>query len=249
MANKLTNLSITHISLVKAGANKKSIIYKSEAREPSFEKDVSIAKFDEEKGVVYGIVYSPDEVDTQGDFTDAAEIEKAAYAFMKDLKGQNIDKEHDFKPDGKAYVAESWIVRENDALFKSEKVGSWAVGIKIESDELKELIKSGEIAGLAKREEVQKNDTSMAAAIANGFNELLKKFEKTKKGEDKVEKETKEISQAEEIKKTFVEGMDELNKKLLGFEKRISELEDIAKDSKQSKNIEKTDDKIVGGIL
>ncbi|WP_103583186.1 XkdF-like putative serine protease domain-containing protein [Campylobacter concisus] len=254
MANKLTNLSITHISLVKAGANKKSIIYKSDASEPSFEKDVSIAKFDEEKGVVYGIVYSPDEVDTQGDFTDAAEIEKAAYAFMKDLKGQNIDKEHDFKPDGKAYVAESWIVRENDALFKSEKVGSWAVGIKIESDELKELIKSGEIAGLsmagfAKREEVQKNDTSIAAAIANGFNELLKKFEKTKKGEDKVEKETKEISQAEEIKKTLVEGMDELNKKLLGFEKRISELEDVAKNSKQSKNIEKTDDKIVGGIL
>ena len=63
MANKLTNLSITHISLVKAGANKKSIIYKSDASEPSFEKDVSIAKFDEEKGVVYGIVYSPDEVD------------------------------------------------------------------------------------------------------------------------------------------------------------------------------------------
>ena len=64
-----------------------------------------------------------------------------------------------------------------------------------------------------------------------------------------MEKETKEISQAEDIKKTLVEGMDELNKKLLGFEKRISELEDVAKDSKQSKNIEKTDDKIVGGIL
>lgn len=64
-----------------------------------------------------------------------------------------------------------------------------------------------------------------------------------------MEKETKEISQAEEIKKTLVEGMDELNKKLLGFEKRLSELEDVAKDSRQSKNIEKTDDKIVGGIL
>ena len=64
-----------------------------------------------------------------------------------------------------------------------------------------------------------------------------------------MEKETKEISQVQEIRKMLVEDMDELNKKLLGFEKRISELEDVAKDSKQSKNIEKTDDKILGGIL
>ncbi|WP_195836304.1 XkdF-like putative serine protease domain-containing protein [Campylobacter portucalensis] len=97
-------------------------------------------------GVVYGIVYSPDEVDAHGEMSSGEEIQKAAYGFMKGLNGGNVDREHDFK-NRDAYVAESWIVRENDALFKGEKVGSWAVGIKLESDELKQAVKKGEIAG------------------------------------------------------------------------------------------------------
>jgi len=36
-----------------------------------------------------GIVYEPDTVDTQGDFADAAEIEKACWNFMRRLQGQD----------------------------------------------------------------------------------------------------------------------------------------------------------------
>lgn len=197
MAVKLRNSNITHISLVKAGANKKNIIYKSSKKNPNYEKMIKISKNDEEKGVVYGIVYSPDEIDTQGETADAKEIEKAAYTFMKGLNGTNIDREHDFKPDG-AYVAESWIVRENDALFKSEKIGSWAVAIKLENDELKEAVKNGEIAGLsmagtAEREGINKSDDSLsiADAISKGFNALFAKFEK--KTKEKVWKIKKKV--------------------------------------------------------
>ncbi|MGQ7174092.1 XkdF-like putative serine protease domain-containing protein, partial [Escherichia sp. R-CC3] len=37
---------------------------------------------DEEKRLVYGIVYEPDTLDAHGDFTDAETIEKAAHEFM-----------------------------------------------------------------------------------------------------------------------------------------------------------------------
>ncbi|MBE3607045.1 hypothetical protein CCAL13119_08925 [Campylobacter sp. RM13119] len=249
MAVKLKNLNITHISLVKAGANKKNIIYKSSKENPSYEKMIKIAKNDEEKGVIYGIVYSPDEVDTQGETADAKEIEKAAYAFMKGLNGANIDREHDFKPDG-AYVAESWIVRENDALFKSEKIGSWAVAIKLENDELKEAVKKGEIAGLsmagtAQREGVSKSEdsVSIADAISKGFSALFAKFEKKDKGENMEEKD----KDASNIEKTLKDGFDRLTDQIDGLEKRIADLETVAKSSKQNENIEKNDN--IQGVL
>ncbi|MBR8466342.1 hypothetical protein KDE13_08350 [Campylobacter sp. faydin G-140] len=249
MAVKLKNLNITHISLVKAGANKKNIIYKSSKENPSYEKVIKIAKNDEEKGVIYGIVYSPDEVDTQGEMTDIKEIEKAAYSFMKGLNGTNIDREHDFKPDG-AYVAESWLVRENDALFKSEKIGSWAVAIKLENDELKEAVKKGEIAGLsmagtAERYDVGKSEDnlSIADAISKGFSALFAKFEKKDKGENMEEKD-KCMSGVE---KTLKDGFDKLANQLDGLEKRISDLETLSKSSKQSENVEKNNN--IQGVL
>lgn len=36
-----------------------------------------------------GIVYAPDEVDSQGDFSDAKEIEKACHNFTRHLQGQS----------------------------------------------------------------------------------------------------------------------------------------------------------------
>lgn len=137
MAKRLKDIKITHISLVKEGANGKSFIYKGE---DGYFCNVQIAKSDEEKGVVYGIVYSPDEIDSQGDSATKEEIEKAAFLFMKNLNINNVDKNHDFKPVG-AFVCESWIVKSGDPLFGEEKVGSWAVGIKLESDDLKTAVK------------------------------------------------------------------------------------------------------------
>lgn len=247
MPMKLKNLNITHISLVKAGANKKSIIYKSSEASTNYEKVIKIAKHDEEKGVVYGIVYSPDEIDTQGDTTDIKEIEKAAYAFMKGLNGSNVDRDHNFKPDG-AYVAESWIVRENDALFKSEKIGSWAVAIKLESEELKEAVKKGEITGLSmagtgEREEVEKG-SNIADAIAKGFSALFEKFEKKDKGEN-VDKSSKQEN--DEIKKAIDDGLERLGKTIKGLEDRISELETISKASKQNEDVKKHNE--IEGVL
>jgi hypothetical protein len=144
---ELRNIDIQWISLVKRGANNKVPIYKR-GDSAVIQKQIDIRKYDDEKGVLYGIVYSPNETDLQGEFANAHEIEKASYAFMKSANARNIDKNHSENPE-EAFVAESWITREHDALFKNEPLGSWAVGIKLESDELKKQAKDGDIQGLS----------------------------------------------------------------------------------------------------
>ena len=175
MPNKLTDIAITHISLVKAGANGKQVIYKSAATDPQHESTIDIKKTDNEKGIVYGIVYAPDQVDSQGDFTTADEIEKAAYAFMKSLNGRNVDVEHSFQSED-AFVAESWIIKSGDPIFPDEPEGSWAVAIKLESDELKELAKSGDIAGLSMAGAARKEPVEKAGDNTKAFSKFFEAF-------------------------------------------------------------------------
>uniref|UniRef100_UPI003AF889C0 XkdF-like putative serine protease domain-containing protein n=1 Tax=Campylobacter hyointestinalis TaxID=198 RepID=UPI003AF889C0 len=76
MPKEITNMQVKLISLVSAGANNKKIIYKNENFNELLRVDFK--KSDEEQGIVYGIVYAPDEIDTQGEFANADEIKKSS---------------------------------------------------------------------------------------------------------------------------------------------------------------------------
>lgn len=161
---KLKDISIEFISLVKKGANGKQIILKSAEfqGEPDISKYIEIKKYDDVEGIVYGIVYSPDEIDAHEEFTDKAEIKKACYGYMKNGMQLNVDRNHDEKPAG-AFVAESWITKANDSLFSDEPEGSWAVGIKLEDDALKQAVEKGEIAGISMAGTAIKEDVKKEA--------------------------------------------------------------------------------------
>lgn len=148
---KLKKVDASFISLVTAGANNKSIIYKSKDYSEdanNFAKEIKILKTDEDQRMVFGIVYSPDEVDSQGDIATAEVIKEMAYNFQKNAHSNNVDKQHSFKGE-EGFVAETWITKAGDNVFPTEKEGSWAVGIKIEKEETWALVKSGEIKGLS----------------------------------------------------------------------------------------------------
>jgi len=211
MPRMLKDISITFISLVRKGANKKSIIYKSAdyvEDTPSL-TDIDIKKFDEEKGIVYGIVYSPDEVDTQGDSANAGEIEKAAYDFMENLRNCEVDKQHS-EINENAFVAESWLVRKNDDLFPKEKNGSWAVGIKLKDDELKKEVKDGKITGLSMfgtATKVKKEDKTLdLSGLTDKITESIKNL--LKKGN--IEMDEKQVTEL--IEKKFGEFKEEISK-------------------------------------
>jgi len=142
MPTLLKNIRISFISLVPKGANGRKVVLKTSEGDPAHTMERPIVKADPDKQRIYSIVYAPDEVDAQGDYTTAAEIEKAAYEFMKGLNALNVDVKHSFQPEG-AFVAESWLVRKGDPLFPDEPEGSWAVGIKLEDLALWQEVEKG----------------------------------------------------------------------------------------------------------
>lgn len=169
--HELRNIDVHMISLVKAGANGKAIILKRDAVSGVAARNwtVPVRKYDEAEGIVYGIVYSPGEVDSQGDTATAEEIRRAAYGFMKALRAREIDKDHD-GDQRSAYVCESWIVKEDDRdpVFPAESAGTWAVGIKLEDEALKEAVRKGEIAGLSMAGTADRVPLEKAAVTFNG---------------------------------------------------------------------------------
>lgn len=211
MATLLKDMQITHISLVKNPANMETVIWKSKeaGKTPDgFEAltlSLSTLAKSEEKRMLYGPVYCPGVVDAHGEYAEAAEIAKAAYGFMKHLRGLNVDVQHDFDPKD-AYVAESWLTKGKDPLFPDAPEGSWVVGIRVEDEALWKAVKSGELkglsmAGFAKRVRKDSERTEGAGFMKNAeefFAGLLKalgkheeqkaadkeKSEKTKKSDD-----------------------------------------------------------------
>lgn len=144
----LRDLRVSHISLVEAAANGRAFLAKAAADGKAvIERTVGVRKSDPARRMVYGIVYAPGEADTDADTMSAAEIEKAAYGFMRSRAGR-IDADHDFGAE-RGYVAESWLVRRGDALFAGEPAGAWAVGIKVEDNETWERVGKGELKGLS----------------------------------------------------------------------------------------------------
>jgi hypothetical protein len=109
---------------------------------------VHFAKIDDEQHMVYGIVYSADEVDTDGHTATAAEIKKASENYMKSGRTTAVDKQHNYKTN-EGFVAENWITKKGDTLFPADPVGSWAVGIRVEKEETWQEVKSGNITGIS----------------------------------------------------------------------------------------------------
>lgn len=261
MAKQLKKIRVTHISLVKKGANGAEIIYKSATTEPTHTREVKLSKFDEKEGIVYGVVYAPDKVDTQGDFAKVEDIKEAAYDFMKQLNGHNVDKNHSFQNED-AYVAESWLTKSGDPLFPDEPVGTWAVAIQLESDELKKSVASGEIAGLsmagsAKKTEVKKEDEDgssikkMTEGILGVLKDIQTRIAKQSQGGEEI-KDSNEFEKSMATIKSTLEPLQETVQKMTTqntelvkqntllkeekeeLSKRVSDLEESLKKSNQN---------------
>ncbi|MEC0552315.1 XkdF-like putative serine protease domain-containing protein [Bacillus haynesii] len=180
MPRELINAKITHVSYVDKAANQKQFFFTKSEKQPDFQKEIKVlTKAEDEKKLVYGIVYEPDTPDAHGDFMTAAEIEKAAHGFLKDAR--EIDKQHDFQG-GVGEVVESYVAPA-DFEINGEviKKGSWVLVTKA-SDEVWEQIKKGDItgysmAGTAETIEKQKEKPfSTSANEEKGLFNLLKNF-------------------------------------------------------------------------
>jgi hypothetical protein len=243
MAKKLKNIKINWLSLVKKGANQRHVLLKFADGEAPELRAIPFAKVDDEKKLVYGVVYAPDSVDAHGDFTTKDEIEKASQDFMKSMKNLNVDKDHSFKSEH-AFVAESWIIRKGDPLFPGEPEGSWAVAIKIEDQELWKSLKDNGYTGLSMAGTAEKIDDQ--EGLLKKAYEILKQIF-TKESKDMTKEEIVTIVKesiprplgTEEMAKIFKSAFEESIKPVL---ERIEKVEKSTEGSKQDpKPIEKSD--------
>lgn len=106
---------------------------------------VEIKKADEVLKIVYGEVYKPMEPDTDGDFMTEETIRKAAHNFMKKMRLNKIDTNHDNNLVS-AMVVESFIARSDDTIFVPN---SWVIGVHIEDDTIWEQVIKGDLNGFS----------------------------------------------------------------------------------------------------
>jgi len=106
---------------------------------------VPIKKLDEALQVVYGEVYAPNMLDSDGDFMTAPEIQSMAHRFLKSNNLGNIDIMHDGVLTT-SHVVESFIVTEVDGLYIP---GAWVVAAHIPDAVIWGLILSGDLNGFS----------------------------------------------------------------------------------------------------
>lgn len=114
-----------------------------------FERYVPIVKYNKKKGIVYGIVLKPNEVDSQGDYETEEDIEEAAHNFL--IESRQIDINHWYiSPD--CVPVESYIAPVDFEWHgKKIKKGSWILGTYIRSPEIRKKIENGELTGYSIR--------------------------------------------------------------------------------------------------
>lgn len=114
-------------------------------------KHVKLAKVDEEKRLVGGVVYEPEVPDAHGDWASADTIEKMAHGFMMNyaLQYGAIGIEH--VADVSAWhiaVVESYLAPVDFTLGTDTVTkGSWVLIAKIQDDGLWEAVKAGTFTG------------------------------------------------------------------------------------------------------
>lgn len=197
--NELKNIDVHLISLVDKGANKRKVICKSEgaAEDDKYtlrKNDVRIAKVDDEKHLVYGVVYAPDDADAHDDFATAEEIEKAAHNFLAKSNTQKaVDTQHNLVPEDGVTIVESAIIKGKHSILTGEPDGTWFIVTKIDNEEIWKSVKDGtytgySLYGFAERIEKEKSEK----AKGKKFESLMKRIEKWF-DEDELQAESNEV--------------------------------------------------------
>ena len=151
---------------------------------------VEIAKADEEKRIVYGVVLDPYKVDAHGDLISPAEVEQTAHGWME--KSRVVGLQHSEMAD--AVPVESWLVpyptekdyqaamsgkphKANKTSFGTDIIhsGTWVLGTRLGKAEW-EAVKTGElnaysIGGFGKRRNLSESDAPKVTFIEAGNGE------------------------------------------------------------------------------
>ena len=112
-------------------------------------RTIPITKTDDEKRLIYGIVYEPEIVDSQNEWGGLTAIEEACHKFMERYnRARALKFMHDKNLKEEAVIVECYIMPQDGQIGDQQvRKGTWILVTKIYDDELWSKVKSGEIAG------------------------------------------------------------------------------------------------------
>jgi hypothetical protein len=182
---ELRDIDVDLISLLfddMKPANRKGAIYKSTDGKNRVVKG-GTAKFKSEeagdRGYLYITVMEPSVKDTQDDWGNKEEIQKACENFAKKGMLRKNDINHNEKPLDDFFIAENYILKTEDKEhFPDTKIGSWVQVIKCENleSEYWKKVKKGQFNGASLAgEAVDLGDNS---ELIKSMDEVLKKMQK-----------------------------------------------------------------------
>lgn len=108
-------------------------------------KEVLIRKTDDYLHLVYGIVYSPNDIDAHNEFMSSDAVRAMAYKFMMGQKLSKIDTDHDNIENG-SMVVESFIASGSDEEFPE---GSWVLVVFVPDEEIWAKVLANELNGFS----------------------------------------------------------------------------------------------------
>jgi hypothetical protein len=141
---EFASLRVQFISLVKHPANKRPVLIKS-SDGVQFEIPIRLLRKDTASRILYGVVYEPGLIDTQGDSASSEVIKDAAHEFLRLGLVKMVDFQHDFAP-GQGSVVESFILNGTDDRFPNVSKGAWVVAIELSENMVSHI---DEIGGLS----------------------------------------------------------------------------------------------------
>ena len=171
----LKNLDIREVSLVSSPANgtpfalwknAAGVVDEATRRHVRFIKADS---YDDEKRVVYGVVYEPLVKDSQDDYSTEEEIEKGAHGYLGNTQAV-VGLEHSEPAD--AVVVESYIAPQNIKIGKQAIAkGTWVMAVRVDDDSTWEAVKSGDITGFSMAglaDSADEDEEPKAASVIKG---------------------------------------------------------------------------------
>lgn len=178
----LDETGIEAISLVEYPAIEENFVALSKQK-------IELQTMDEDKRLVIGLALIPNKKIYRNNrgfeynitFSEQT-VRKAAEKYLKSLKIHNATVEHETEVEG-VYLTESWIVedtkKDKTSIYGlNAPVGSWAVSMRIENDEVWSKVKEGEylgfsIEGIFKDKE---HLSSQEIDVIEKMNELIDEF-------------------------------------------------------------------------
>lgn len=141
---------------------------------PTQDRQVVFKSVSDAKRIVWGEVYAPNRCDSDKEFMRAPEIEKMAYNFMRSMKLDSVDSQHNnILVDG-CCVVESFIARKGDPDFIE---GAWVIGMHIDNDVMWGKVMKGEINGFSMEALVVKAPTIVEMGIPPVLGGMTQKAE------------------------------------------------------------------------